>query len=162
VQPGKERVAEGILRLLDYDCYCPRLRIPRISTARKKYEIFPPLFSSYIFILIVDGQFYRARWAPYVSRIIYSGQVPAVVPVELINEIRSRETNGAIDVHKPSDPFRPGAKVKILSGPFKNNFAIYANTKPKRRVEILLSLLGAVHKVTLAREAIEAVEPQAG
>jgi hypothetical protein len=45
----------------------------------------------------------------------------------------------------------------VLRGPFTGHLAIFADMKPRERVEILLQLLGGEQRVTLAKKDIEAV-----
>ena len=51
----------------------------------------------------------------------------------------------------------PGARVRILRGPFTGHLAIFADMRPRERVEILLQLLGGEQRVTLAKKDIEVV-----
>jgi transcriptional antiterminator RfaH len=114
-----------------------------------------PLFPGYVFIL-VELQWYRARWCPGVRRIIMSGIEPAKVSDAVIEEIRGRERNGVIELPKPRE-FRRGDPVKILRGPFGGHLALYADMKPRERVEVLLRLLGGEQRVMLAKQDIEAI-----
>ena len=84
------------------------------------------------------------------------GAVPARVPDAVIDEIRSRECRGLIELPKPPLA-RPGDAVRILRGPFEGKLVIYAGMKPRQRVEVLLSLLGSSQRVMLAADAVEAV-----
>jgi transcriptional antiterminator RfaH len=88
------------------------------------------------------------------------GAAPAKVPDPVIAEIRQREVNGLIEL-APAPAPRRGDRVRILQGPFAGHLAIFADMKPRERVEILLQLLGGQQKVELARDAIEAVGPSA-
>ena len=81
---------------------------------------------------------------------------PAKVPDGVIAEIRRREVGGLIDLPKPP-PLRRGTRVQILRGPFSGHLAIYADTRPRQRVEILLQLLGGEQRVELPKADIEAV-----
>ena len=45
----------------------------------------------------------------------------------------------------------------ILRGPFTGHLAIFADMRPRQRVEILLQLLGGEQRVTLAKKDIEVV-----
>ena len=47
--------------------------------------------------------------------------------------------------------------MRILRGPFREQVAIYAGMKAHERVDVLLSLLGGEHRVTLPRGDVEAV-----
>jgi len=81
---------------------------------------------------------------------------PARVPDSVIAEIRSREVNGLIELDPPP-AFRRGARVRILRGPFSGCLAVFADMRPRERVEILLQLLGSEQRVTLAKKDIEVV-----
>jgi transcriptional antiterminator RfaH len=154
-QPQCERTAQRFLGQFGYETYLPRVRALRVNHGRRT-EVRPPLFPNYIFVAITL-QWYSARWAPGVSTLVMIDKAtPARVPDRVIDEIRKRETNGAIDLIKPR-PFRRGDRVRILKGPFTGRFAIFADMRPKERVEILLQLLGGEQRVTLAKKDIELV-----
>jgi hypothetical protein len=64
----------------------------------------------------------------------------------------SGDLAGLIELIKPL--LRRGARVKILHGPFRDHLAIFADMKPRARVEILLEILGE-QSVELAQTGIE-------
>ena len=101
----------------------------------------PLLFPAYAFVFI-RLQWHAARWAPGVIRLVMDGAQPARVPDAVIDEIRSRERGGLIELPKPSLA-RPGDAVRILRGPLEGRLAIYHGMKPRARIEVLLSLLGS-------------------
>jgi transcriptional antiterminator RfaH len=82
------------------------------------------------------------------------GLQPARVCDSVIEEIRSRERKGAIELR---DQLKPGDSVRLLAGPFEGHFAIYAGQSGLERVAVLLQILGGQQRVTLARRDIEAV-----
>jgi len=73
---------------------------------------------------------------------------------QIINEIRSREVGGLIPL---PEQFKTGDRVRILRGPFVDHLAIFHDTKPRARVEILLMLLGSEQRTVLPRADIEPV-----
>jgi len=154
LQPHREALALHCLGLAGYQVYYPRLRDRRIRAGRK-IEVRPPLFPGYAFIAI-ELQWHAARWAAGVINLIMDGVGPAHVPDNVIAEIRGREVDGLIDLPKPP-PLRRGARVRILRSPFTGHLAIFADMKPRQRVEILLQLLGGEQRVTLAKKDIEVV-----
>jgi transcriptional antiterminator RfaH len=154
LEPHRERLALHCLSLSGFVTYLPRLRERRIRAGRKIVTT-PALFPNYAFVLI-ELQWHAARWAAGVSTLIMNGMEPAHVSDTVIAEIRSRERGGLIDL-APPPALRPGARVRILRGPFCDHLAIFADTKPRERVEILLQLLGSVQRVTLAESDIEAL-----
>jgi len=152
--PHREALALHCLGLAGYETFFPRLRTWRVRSGRK-IEVRPPLFPGYCFIAI-ELQWHAARWTAGVINLIMDGVGPARVPNNVIAEIRGREVDGLIEL-APPPALRRGARVRILRGPFWDRLAIYTDTKPRERVEILLKLLGSEQKVTLARQDIEVV-----
>jgi len=154
LQPHREALALNYLAVAGYETYYPRLRDQRIRHGRK--VVFQPaLFPGYAFVLI-QLQWHAARWAPGTLGLIMDGVGPARIPDTVIAEIRGREVGGLIDLPKPP-PLRRGARVRILRGPFTDHLAIFADMRPRERVEILLQLLGGEQRVTLAKKEIEVV-----
>ena len=151
--PRREALALHCLALAGFETYLPRLRERRVFQGRK-IEVRPALFPGYCFTLI-ELQWHAAHWAPGTRGLIMDGIVPARVPERVIDEIHRREVNGLIEVHKPL--FQRGDRVRILRGPFSGRLALFADMKPRERVEVLLRLLGGDRHVTLARQDIEAL-----
>jgi hypothetical protein len=56
--------------------------------------------------------------------LIMDGLTPAKVPDAVIEEMRGRECNGAIELSKRRVQY--GDHVKSLAGPFRGHFAIFA------------------------------------
>jgi transcriptional antiterminator RfaH len=154
LEPHRERLALHCLGLAGFETYFPRLRERRIRAGRKT-EVLVSLFPGYCF-LTIEAQWHAARWTAGVLGLIMNGMEPAHVPDSVIAEIRSRERGGLIEL-APSLPLRRGARVRILHGPFTGHLAIFADMRPRQRVEILLRLLGGEQRVTLAKKDIEVV-----
>jgi transcription antitermination factor NusG len=79
--------------------------------------------------------------------------LPARVPQDAIDEIRRREVGGLIDLARQG--IKRGARVRILRGPFQGYLAIYSDSKPRDRVEVLLQLLGSTRRATLESLDVE-------
>jgi transcriptional antiterminator RfaH len=154
LEPNRERLALHLLVQERFTVYAPKVRVRRIIRGRRE-DREVPLFPRYLFIEIVQ-QWYRARWCPGVVRLIMDGITPAKVPDAVIAEIQSRERNGLIELPKPRG-LRRGDPVKILRGSFSGQLAIYADMKPRERVEVLLRLLGGEQRVILAKQDIAAM-----
>jgi len=84
------------------------------------------------------------------------GLQPAHVPDAVISEIRSRERGGFVELPRPHG-FRPGMRVRVVSGPLSEQIGMLAALRPHERVLVLLQLLGGQQRVELGRNAIEAV-----
>jgi transcription antitermination factor NusG len=77
-------------------------------------------------------------------------------PTPVIDEIRSRERNGLVELPKPHG-LKPGMRVRVLDGPLREQIGMLAALRPRERVLVLLQLLGGERRVELAGNAIEAV-----
>jgi transcriptional antiterminator RfaH len=153
LRPRQENLALHCLSLSGFQTYYPKLRDRRIRFGRA-VEHRPPLFPGYAFVLI-QLQWHAARWVPGVIGLVMAGSQPAKIADEVIEEVRQREVNGLIELPKRS--LRRGAQVKILQGPFRDHLAIFADMKPKQRIEVLLQFLGSAYRVELPASDVEAV-----
>jgi transcriptional antiterminator RfaH len=100
-------------------------------------------------------QWHAARWCPGVVRLVMDGLQPAKVPDAVIEEIRGRERNGAVEL--PKRRLQYGDRVKILAGPFRGHLAMYAGLSGPERVAVLLQILGGQQRATLAQRDVEAI-----
>ena len=112
LQPSRTVVALHFLEQAGFEVYHPRLRERRLSHGRR-IETTPSLFPGYAFVWI-ELQWHAARWAPGVVRLIMDGVAPAVVPAAVIDGLKAREINGAIELPKPPK-FRPGRSDQDLA-----------------------------------------------
>jgi transcription antitermination factor NusG len=152
LMPKRERFALSMLAQARYEVYAPRLREWRTQRNRRQQcEVY--LFPGYTFLIITNG-WYAARWCPGVRDLIRGGDgCPAVVPDSVIDAIRRRERDGAIEL--PRRTMRLGGRVQILIGPFRGQLGLYAGMSGFERVVVLLQILGGATRVTLAQRDIE-------
>jgi len=150
-EPKREAAATHFLGLAGYEVYCPRLRLVRPRRGRKIVSQ-PPLFPGYAF-LVVEAQWYAARWSAGVIGMIMDGTHPARVADSVIADIRKRERNGLVELAPPPG-FRRGDPVRITCGIFAGQLALFEGRRPHQRVAILLAWLGAQRRIDLPRDAI--------
>jgi transcriptional antiterminator RfaH len=153
LQPRRERLALHMLAQENFAVYAPRLRERRTIRGRRE-DSEAPLFPGYAFVLFTL-QWHAARWYPGVTRLVMDGLQPAKVPDAVIEEIRGRERNGAVEL--PKRMLKRGDRIRILAGPFKGHLAIYAGMSGPERVAVLLQILGGPQRVTLTQRDIEAI-----
>jgi transcriptional antiterminator RfaH len=153
LQPNRTALALQMLVQGGFTVYAPKLRERRTIRGRRE-DSEVPLFPGYAFVAI-ELQWHAARWCPGVIRLVMDGLRPAKVSDTVIEEIRSRERNGAVEL--PKRRLQCGDRVKILSGSFRGHLAMYADMSGPERVTVLLQILGGQQRVTLARRDIEAV-----
>ena len=151
LERNRERLALHCLGLRGYEVYYPQLRQYRFSQGRN-IETQPPLFPGYAF-LVVEAQWYAARWSAGVIGMIMDGTHPARVADSVIADIRKRERNGLVELAPPPG-FRRGDPVRITCGIFAGQLALFEGRRPHQRVAILLAWLGAQRRIDLPRDAI--------
>src|SRR5262245_46655093 len=153
LQPNRERLALHCLGLVGFTVYAPRMRPPCHALRQTPRPVFP----GYAFVWI-ELQWHVARYCPGVIRLVGDGGGPSHVPGGVIAELRRHEGRDGL-VRLPERPrIRRGAAVKILRGPFEGMPAIFADSKPHERVEILLALLGSQVTVVLPKEDVAAAQ----
>jgi transcriptional antiterminator RfaH len=153
LETRRERTALHFLGLNGFTTYCPRIRTERSSRVEERLTW---LFPGYAFVWI-ELQWHAARWAPGVIRLVTSGDgTPAKVPMNVIDDLKSRERNGFVQLPQARGLQR-GDRVQITHGPFNQRLAIYEGMRSGARVEVLLTFLGAQQRITLPRKDIRAV-----
>jgi transcriptional antiterminator RfaH len=153
LQPNRTALALQMLVQGGFTVYAPKLRERRTIRGRRE-DSEVPLFPGYAFVAI-ELQWHAARWCPGVIRLVMDGLRPAKVSDAVIEEIRSRERNGAVEL--PKRRLQYGDRVKILAGPFRGHLAVYAGLSGPERVAVLLQILGGAQRVTMAKQDIEAL-----
>ena len=97
-----ERLALHFLRLSGFEVYVPRLREQRTRHSCR-VEVTPPLFPGYAFV-VIELQWHAAHRAPGTLGLVMNGGGPAHAPDGVIDELRSRERNGLIELTQPRTP----------------------------------------------------------
>jgi transcription antitermination factor NusG len=153
IDARREELAVHCLKLAEYTIYAPRTKATRQGGGGRGVLLFP----GYLFLVATSRGWWQARWAPGVYRLILSGEEPALLSDQIINELKARERGGFVVLPKSrrlnSGPrFERGDAVRILSGPMSGFTGLVEGMKGHARVEILLQLLG---RVELAAAAVE-------
>jgi transcriptional antiterminator RfaH len=151
LQPQRQALAVHFLERAGYETYRPLYR----ERTRGRKASPQPLFPGYAFILI-EQRWYSACSTPGVVRLISDGARPARVADAVIAEIRAREVRGLVEL--PRRPLAPGDRVQILQGPLAGQIGLFAGMRAHERVAVLLEILGARQRVTLARGDVEALD----
>jgi transcription antitermination factor NusG len=81
--------------------------------------------------------------------------VPAQLGDHIVDEIRSREVDGAVELPR-RDGLKAGDQVRVLAGPLQGLYGLYQEQRPHERVLVLLGMLGSQRRVELPKDSIEA------
>ena len=154
----REHVAKRHLKLGGFATYLPKIRVERRGAKANGHEAGSeaPLIPSYLF-LEVAGQWHAVNSTIGVLHLLTDGEAPARVPDRVIEGLRARERDGLIVL--PRRPaFQRGDRLRIIRGALQGQIAIFQDMKPKERIEVLLSILGAERQLELARRDVLRVE----
>jgi len=154
-EPQREQTARRFLELAGFSVYIPVIRERHAKGGRRLVRL-RPLFPSYAFIVLQNGRWWDVRWSVGVAAVIMAGGEPARLSAQIVDEIRGRERNGAVELPR-RDGFKIGDQVRVLAGPLQGHLGLYHGQRPHERVLVLLALLGGQQRVELARGAIEVV-----
>jgi transcription antitermination factor NusG len=121
------------------DAYCPLNKVKKKWSDRIKL-VEEPLFKSYVFVHITEGEKTDVRQVDGVLNFVYWNGKPAVVRDKEINDIR-RFLNEHIDVEARPIDLKPDTKVLISGGVMMDKEATVQRVL-NNRVEVLIESLG--------------------
>lgn len=140
-KPHKELAVYRQLNAEQVTVYFPRVHVKPVNPRAAKIR---PYFPGYMFVqanLKEMGQNAFA-WTPGTHGLVSFGGVPAVVPENLIVELKKQiewlEANGGLQAAK----FKSGDRVRVVSGPFSGYEGVFDYYLPEtERVQVLLAFL---------------------
>ncbi|MCC9061763.1 MULTISPECIES: UpxY family transcription antiterminator [Flavobacterium] len=139
----EKKVAEK-LNEIGIECYCPLIiQIKQWTDRKKKIEV--PLFNSYVFVQLEDGDRNSVFQISGVVRYLFWLGKPAIVRDEEINIIKtSLASPNLSDVSVSS--IQVGDRIKLESGAFSNQDAIVQEIS-NTYYTLVLESLGCVLKI---------------
>lgn len=154
-KPRQERIARENLARQFYEVYLPLIH-HRIRRQARTMDQIVPMFPRYLFIHL-DNQI--DNWKPIrstlgVARMVAFGNNPAIVPNQLISQLKKRE--GEDGVHTiPEKKLARGVAVRIIDGALAGYEAIFEARNSRERVTLLLQIAGQPVPVHLRETDIE-------
>ena len=148
-KPRQEKKAKQNLKNQGYLAFCP------IAKINNKLVV---LFPGYLFVQLNEK---TQNWSPInstkgVSHFVKFGWNFAKVPTNVIEFIKTNQhitTEKLINLKK----FKPGDKVQISDGAFKNYMAIFKSYKSDERIILLMNLLGNEQSLSFKKELVIAL-----
>jgi len=148
-KPRQEIIAKQNLKNQGYGSFCPIVKINNRLVV---------LFPGYLFVQLNEK---TQNWSPInstkgVSHFVKFGLNFAKVPTSVIKFFK---TNQHITVEKliNLNKFKPGDKVQISDGVFKNYMAIFKSYKSDERIILLMNLLGSEQSLSFKKELVIAL-----
>lgn len=146
-KPRNESAARRMLmRDVGIEVFCPMLRFERARRSGK-VKVTEAMFPGYVFAKFNFRQHHRHVSGTHgVSTIVRFGGIPAVVPEDVVAELRA----SVIDQETIEIPatISIGDEVQLLKGPFSGIRALVTRVLPaQERVKVLLEILGMEREV---------------
>ncbi len=140
-KPKKEHFVQQQLVARQVPLYFPAVRVKPVNPRASKVR---PYFPGYLFVradLEQEGQ-NAFSWLPGTVGLVQFGGEPAVVPDNLVHELKERLALLAEAEQAQQNGLRQGDRVRIVSGPFAGYEAIFdLRLAGKERVQVLLAFL---------------------
>jgi len=148
-KPRQEKIAKQNLENQGYGVFCP------IANINNQHIV---LFPGYLFVQLNEK---TQNWSPInstkgVSHFIKFGLNFAKVPTSVIEFIKTNQ-HITTENFKNLNKFKPGDKIQISDGAFKNCVAIFKCYKPDERVILLMDLLGHEQSLSIKKDSIIAL-----
>ena len=139
--PRQEMVAAENLKAQSFEFLLPRMRVTK-RHARRVVEAIDPLFPGYIFIRMDPAV---TAWRSIngtrgVGHLVMGGDRPLPARTGIVETII--ESIGPDGMVKFTDPIQPGARVRLLAGPFADVLGEVVSLDVRGRVNLLLNLFG--------------------
>lgn len=150
-KPGQLLKAQAELEQQDFETYLPLIKTEQIKKG-KRLEVEQPLFPGYLFIFLSKDE---SNWRPIrstrgVAKLISFGNEPAVVPMEVVNAIRTQLRHSYSE-----QQFSKDDRVSISEGPFKDLQAVFVEYDGEQRAFVLLELLGRWQRMSIELSALK-------
>ena len=147
-QSHRERNALDNLSRQGFRAYCPLVR-KRVRHARRTQDVLRPLFPSYLFVQIdPDAQRWRQILSTFgVRTLLRCGERLSFIPDEFIDNLKSREIEGAIA--RPARPYKIGQQVRVAGGAFDGLVATIIEMDERDRIVVLMDMLNRSVNVKL-------------
>jgi len=148
-KPRKEDIVYRQLLSHGIETYYPQLRIKPVNPRSK---IVKPYFPGYMFIRADIDELGTStfQWMPHTVGLVSFGNEPAIVPENLIAEIKKRVDEATRIREIKNKAYLRGEVIKISNGPFTGYEAIFdAEISGSERVRVLLKLLNDKRQIIL-------------
>ena len=153
-KPRNESAARRMLmRDVGIEVFCPMLRFERARRSGK-VKVVEAMFPGYVFAKFNFREHHRHVAATHgVATIVRFGGIPAVVPDEIVAELRA----SVVDQETIEIPttISIGDEVQLLKGAFSGIRALVTQVLPaQERVKVLLEILGMEREVEIETSSV--------
>jgi transcription elongation factor/antiterminator RfaH len=151
-RPNCERKADLNLKAQGLTTFLPEIE-KTVRHARRLANVRRPLFARYLFVSL---DVCRDAWSPInstigVSRLLAQQGRPAAVPVGIVEALLLHSDAG---LTRLDHSLAQGQRVRILSGPLADFSATILRLDARRRVDVLLEIMGSAVSVSIDRSTL--------
>lgn len=153
-KPKHEHIAAANLRKhMELEVFLPRVRMDKL-TRRGTVRVVEPLFPCYLFVrCVIEESLNAIQHTSGISKIVHFGGKIPQVPDLVIEDLQ--KCFEAEDIMVLEGQLAPGDEVTVAGGAFAGMSAKVLKSLPARkRVQILLDVLGRATPVEVEREAV--------
>ncbi len=130
------------------EAYVPLRKVLHQWSDRKKW-VDEPVIRSYCFVKVDTRHYYDVLNTPGAVRYVWFSGKPAAIPARQIDILKAI-TGTDIEVESLPDTFKPGARVKINSGPLFGIAGELVSVANKKRVIIRIEQLKQVLTLSIS------------
>jgi transcriptional antiterminator RfaH len=154
-KPRNEKKLAERLTEQGIEAYLPMRKTLKQWSDRKKM-VSEPLISSYVFVNIIQKDYFNVLNTPGAVKYIWFCGKPAVIPANQIQALKLIMSQG-MDVECVSSFLPQGTRVKVTSGPLKELTGELLNYAGKRKVVIRLDQIDKALLLTISPQLLEEV-----
>jgi transcriptional antiterminator RfaH len=153
-KPMAESRVESNLRAWQLETFAPKIKVRRDNefTGRPVY-VTRPLFPRYAFARFkLSGLMHKVIFTRGVQNIVSFGGRPSIIDDQIVEFIKSQvDGQGYVRM----DALRPGDRVVIKGGPFKDLVGIFdSSLRDHERVSILLTAVSFQNRIIVERDLV--------
>jgi len=151
-RPNSERKAEINLKAQGLTTFLPQVE-KTIRHARRLATVRRPLFARYLFVWldVACDPWSFINSTVGVSRLVAQEGGPIAVPFGIVETLREHSDAG---LTRLDYGLEQGQRVRILSGPLADLTATIVRLDARRRVDLLLKIMGGAVSVSVDRRAL--------
>src|SRR5712672_2759104 len=153
IRPNSERKAEFHLNAQGFVTFLPQIT-KTIRHARRLATVRRPLFPGYLFVRfdVTQDQWLSVNGTIGVARLVMQDGRPAAVPIGIVENLLAHSDGDGVT--RLDIQLTEGQRVRIVSGPFVDFTGTLARLEERRRVEVLLEMMGTAVPVSIDRRAL--------
>ncbi len=154
-KPRNEHMVRDFLKGRGIETYLPVLKV---VNRRRREAHEHPFFTRYLFAHVDFGEvpISSVNWAPGVTSVISFGGRPAKVEDQVIQWLKDRMAQVDSKDYYQGQPLRPGDRLRVTAGPFKDVEAIFdQRLSSEDRARVFVDMLGRLTACEIALDCLQ-------